>query len=398
MKRIIVFRTGTLGTWREKYSGIAAYAKSAEWRLHPVDARSTRPDIPHILDFWKPDGIIIDTSGAPQMFSNDDFGHLPVVVMNSGKIKGMARPTISSDHKEIARLATSELLELNPASLAFMEWFIPSLKWSSVKRDLMEEIARMHGIPFSTITPVPRDADNMAKYEEHIVRCLDRLPKPCGIFAATDILGAAAISAATRLGAEIPNDIAIIAVDDDPEICENCTPTLSSVRPDFYQLGFSAGRLLQDTINSAKTPADVTIPPITVVRRASTQISRRCDKKVHAALEVIRLKACEGLSVSDVAAEFGVSRRMAEIRFKAATGRTIGGEILERRLATACEYLSQGQNSISAIANFCGWHSDIAFRKVFKKRFGTSPLKWRHSESLSKIPLARGHGKEYYSS
>lgn len=382
MKKIIVFRTGTLGTWREKYSGIAAYAKSVDWRLHPVDARTVRPNVPYILDFWKPDGIIIDASGAPQMFCNDDFGNLPLVVMNPEReVKGRVRPAVLSDSKKIARLATSELLELNPASLAFMEWFIPSIKWSSAKRDLMKEIAKMHGIPFSTITPGPQNADNMAEYEEHIARCLDRLPKPCGVFAATDILGAAAISAATRLGAEIPNDIAIIAVDDDPEICENCTPTLSSVRPDFYQLGFSAGRLLHDAMNSTATQAAVTIPPIAVVRRASTQVTRLYDKKVHAALEVIRLKACEGLSVSDVAAEFGVSRRMAEIRFKAATGKTINGKILERRLETACKYLSQGKNTIPAIANFCGWESDIAFRKVFKKHFGVSPLKWRHSDS-----------------
>ncbi len=68
---------------------------------------------------------------------------------------------------------------------------------------------------------------------------------------------------------------------------------------------------------------------------------------------------------------------MFEIRFKAATGKTIGEAILERRLAAACDYLKDGKSSVSAIANFCGWESDIAFRKAFKSRFGTSPLKWR---------------------
>lgn len=377
MRQIIVFRTGALGTWREKYGGIAAYAKSADWKLHPVDARTTRPDIQQLLDFWKPDGVIIDASGAPQLFCNDDFGRLPVVVMNpEGEVCGKARPAIESNSAEIARLAVSELLDLNPASLVYMEWFVPSIKWSYSKRDLMKEVARMHGIPFSTITPAKGDADNMARYEERIVTALDRMPRPCGVFAATDVLGAAAISAATKLGVKIPEDIAIIAVDDDPEICENCSPTLSSVRPDFYQLGFSAGRLLHVAMRSPKAATNITIPPLAVVRRASTQTMRIYDKKVHDALELIRLKACEGLSASDVADGFGVSRRMAEIRFKAATGRTIGGEILERRLAIACEYLSQGRNSIPVIANFCGWHSDVAFRKVFKERFGVSPLKW----------------------
>ncbi len=198
-----------------------------------------------------------------------------------------------------------------------------------------------------------------------------------GVFAATDVLGAAAISAATRLNARIPDEISVIAVDDDPEICENCSPTLTSVRPDFFQLGFSAGCLLHEAMLSSKPVKSMTIPPPAVVRRASTTSTLTCDHNVHAALELIRIKACEGLTAADVADRFGLSRRMVEMRFKAATERTIGDMILERRFAAACEYLSHGASAISAIANFCGWNSDIAFRKAFKARFGVSPLKWR---------------------
>ena len=382
MQSVIVFRTGTLGTWREKYNGIATYARSADWILHPVDARKVRPDVPHILDFWRPAGVIIDASGAPQMFCNDDFGKLPVVVMNAEMdIKGRARPAVFSDSVEIARLAASELLRTNPASLVFMEWFTPSIKWSSVKRDMMEEIANMHGIPFFVVTPAKRDADDMVRYEERVAKALERLPRPCGILAATDVQGAVAISAATKLDLRIPEEVAVIAVDDDPEICENCTPTLTSVRPDFYQLGFSAGRLLNDAMHSSKTADSVTIPPLTVVRRASTITTKTHDRKAHEALELIRLKACDGIAPREVAAHFGLSRRMAEIRFKAATGKTIGEAILDHRLDVACDYLKNGKTSISAIANFCGWKSDIAFRKMFVSRFKVTPSEWRHRPS-----------------
>ena len=73
MKTIIVFRTGVLGTWREKYTGIAAFAKTVGWQLQPVDARTVRPDFKRILDFWKPHGIILDASGAPEMFKGEKF-------------------------------------------------------------------------------------------------------------------------------------------------------------------------------------------------------------------------------------------------------------------------------------------------------------------------------------
>ena len=121
MKTVIIFRTGALGTWREKYNGIASYAKAANWQLKPVDARLKPPDFRQLIKFWKPDGAIIDASGNPRAFDKASFGDIPVVVMNpESKIKGRPRPSVSSDSKTIAKLAASELLGLNPATLVFI--------------------------------------------------------------------------------------------------------------------------------------------------------------------------------------------------------------------------------------------------------------------------------------
>jgi transcriptional regulator GlxA family with amidase domain len=127
----------------------------------------------------------------------------------------------------------------------------------------------------------------------------------------------------------------------------------------------------------ARPVAPLAVAPLGIVRRASSRQMRIYDSTVYEALEKIRLHACDGLQPSDIAKDFPVSRRMAEIRFKAATGKTIGDELLERRLAVACDYLREGRSSVAAIANFCGWNSDVAFRKAFKDRFGLSPLQWR---------------------
>ena len=83
--------------------------------------------------------------------------------------------------------------------------------------------------------------------------------------------------------------------------------------------------------------------------------------------------------------------RMAELRFKAATGRTIGEEILERRLAVACDLLRAGRNSVAAVAGLCGWNGDAAFRKAFASRFGVPPLRWaRGHRSASPETAATG--------
>ena len=354
-RKVIVFRTGVFGTWREKFSGIAAYAKSVGWTLHAVDARNAKPNFEQLIDYWNPVGLILDASSMPEMFDGAPFGKLPVVAMNpEGRIRGRAIPSVSSDSRAIAKLAVSELLEGNPASLLFVEWFNPKMSWSAVKRAVCAEIAKMHGLPFKVATPRPRDAANPAELERHVAAALKEMPRPCGVFAVTDAIGAAVLSAAARLKANVPDEISVVSVDDDPEICENCSPTLTSVRPDFHRLGFCG-----------------------IVRRASSRQMRIYDSTVYEALEKIRLHACDGLQPSDIAKDFPVSRRMAEIRFKAATGKTIGDELLERRLAVACDYLREGRSSVAAIANFCGWNSDVAFRKAFKDRFGLSPLQWR---------------------
>ena len=376
MDDILVFRTGVLGTWREKYAGIAAFARTADWRLQPVDARSARPDVRRLLSFWKPRGAIVDASGAPDRLRAADFGGLPFVVMTPGADLPGRRgiPSVKSDSEEIARLALGEILAGNPASILFVDWFEPR-EWAAVKRERARGIAALHGLPFAVVSPAPADARDPSRLDLRIAAAVAALPRPCGVFAVTDAVGAVALSALGRLGLDIPGDAAVVAVDDDPEVCENCVPTLTSVRPDFHRLGFAAGALLRERIGGA-APRSVVVPPAGVVRRASTHALRRPDRKVAEAVERIRLRACEGVRPAEIAAILGGTRRSAELRFKAATGRTIGAEILERRLAAACDLLKAGRNSVAAVAGFCGWNGDVAFRKAFKSRFGVPPLRW----------------------
>ena len=377
---VIVFRTGVLGTWREKYGGIAAYAKSAGWVLQPVDARAGKPDIRAIFDFWKPVGAIVEASGTPDMFRGKDFTGVPVVFMNPEQTVHGSFSAVISDSAEIAKLAAAELMETNPASLVCVEWYRP-LYWSDTKRDAMRRIAAMHGIPLTVVTPGRNDAGDPSGLARRIADAISGLPRPCGVFAMTDTIGAVVLAAARLLGAAVPEDVSVVAVDDDPEVCENCSPTLSSVRPDFKRLGFTAGRLLRRAIEHPELGArTLVVPPVCVVRRASSRVLLKTDGKVSLALDLIRNKACDGLRPCDVAALFGTTRRMAEMRFKAATGHSIGDEIIARRLDTACDYLADGKTGVAAIANFCGWNSDMAFRKAFKSRFGESPLKWARRE------------------
>ncbi len=379
MKTVLVFRTTNRGTWRETFGGMTGFAKSAGWQLQPVDARKARPDFRALLDFWHPVGVVIDASGGTAFFKGADFGGLPAVAINpEDELAGGNMPAVANDADEISRLAMEELLRLAPESLLFVGWFAER-DWCVARRKVAQKVATLHGMSLRLVSPEPGDAANPIHFIECLAIQIAALPKPCGIYAVADDVGRLVLAASVRLGLDIPGDVSVVSVDDDPEVCENCTPTLTSIRPDYRGLGFEAALVLKRLIDGETPPSVTTVSVAGVMRRASTVVLRRRDPKVAEALEMIRLHACDGLRTARVAAVFGTSLHTAEDRFRAATGQTIGQAIMDRRLSTACDYLRAGRSSIEAIANFCGWTSAVAFRKAFIARFGLPPGKWTQS-------------------
>ena len=95
------------------------------------------------------------------------------------------------------------------------------------------------------------------------------------------------------------------------------------------------------------------------------------------ALKPIRRNACDGLKSKDVVVEMGCSRRLAELRFRVVTGRSILEEILSVRIERAKYLLEHSEKSIAEIAAACGYGSANALRKVFAVETGKNPLAWR---------------------
>ena len=161
-------------------------------------------------------------------------------------------------------------------------------------------------------------------------------------------------------------------------ICEHTVPTLTSVQPDFLLAGELAARTLDEmATGKSRRSIRLTFGPAGVVRRASSRTGSRYDAEVTAAVELIRRKACERLMARDVTAAFKCSRRMAEIRFRHVTGRSILDEIQAVRLARAKELLANSTQNIASIPSFCGFQTVNALCKFFRKATGRSPSEWR---------------------
>lgn len=378
MKTILIIRTGMSDTWQEKVAGITAYARTEDWQLQFIDARMRKPNFKNLISFWKPDGIIVDASGSLPLSFGSPFPKIPLVIIHPRDPECLARfSCVISDPQAIATLAAKELLGRNLCSIAFVDWH-ERVTWSASKRESFRKIVEMNGHELQVVIPGALNKSDPTEFENKLCSAIAELPRPCGIFAIFDAFGARCISTITRLGFSIPQDFSVISVDDDISVCESCIPTLSSIRPDYFRIGFSACCQLSEQIRKTRVPIrTIRVPPLRLTRRASTRLVGSGDSAIARALEFIRQHACDGLTPDKVMPLFGsCSIRSAEMRFKAATGKSIDATILDARLSCACDYLAAKNSSIQTIANFCGWKSDIAFRKAFRSRFGMSPRDW----------------------
>ena len=123
------------------------------------------------------------------------------------------------------------------------------------------------------------------------------------------------------------------------------------------------------------------VEPIRVITRQSTEWVAIADQKMAAALRYIRQHAHErDLRVADIARSVGLSRRATEIRFRAATGRTLRGEIEHVRLERLRALLTESDATIGACTEACGFAGQTHAGRVFRQRFGMTMGQWRKGQ------------------
>ena len=388
MKTVLFFKSSELSSCRKKLAGVTAVARKFGWNVQAVEPVRTEETARQMMGLWKPDGCIVSCGAKTNTFPSSVFGGIPLVYID--------RPTenlskgdscVYHDSTATANAAARELLSLNLRHYAYANWPVP-LVWNAERRNAFAAVMRQHGqsvsffeskLPVSSVKSLPQE----------LADWLDTLPKPVGILAAADLLSAKIITAARIAKLSVPDDVAVIGIDNDEELCESSVPSLSSVEPDYVRSGTTAAEILNDLmVRRVHKPIRMTYPPLQIVRRESTRRLEKGDKAVSDALELIRREACSGLSARDVFKLFSCTRRMAEIRFRAATGRSVLEEIRAIRLDKAKELLSGPPLKLEAIANFCGYKSAVAFSLFFKAETGKSPSDWRRPRP-SASPLCR---------
>jgi LacI family transcriptional regulator len=286
---------------------------------------------------------------------------------------------VTEDSAATARLAARELALTKPASYAFVGWCTRT-KWSEGRaRSFGAEIER-RGAACAVFDEAWEIGETLDA-QRRIAKFLAPLPRPVGIFAVNDYVAVQVVEACRRLGWECPEDYTLVGVDNEEMHCELSEPTISSIEQDFRGGGRLAADLLAELIaNPRLPPRHATFAPTRLVRRQSSRALVRNDPLVARAVERIRRDAGTGISAADVLADLPVSRRLAERRFLAATGKTVNEEIQSVRLAHICEMLKAGV-PIGHIAARCGMKSDSYLKRFFKARTGMTLRAWRKANA-----------------
>lgn len=364
------------GIEQRQEAGLRRFVGAAGWTLvtKSVSTKEAYAALPQFIARIDPVGIV---SSIRYPLTRDMSGGRPIVFFDCDiSLVSFGAPHLRHDAATTAHLAAAELLSLDLGNYAYAAcaggWYWSVERGSVFRREIDEQGGRMVGeFPVSK-SP---DANEMRSLGEW----LRELPKPCGVFAANDEVAELILRACRRARISVPDKIAVVGVDDNPKICLKTDPTLTSVVPDWEAGAFLAAKVLRNLIHGKRVnDLRQTFRPLGIVRRGSTsRMVPERNARVIAAIDCIRKDACTGLKARDVIAAMGCSRRLAELRFREAVGRSILEEIRRVRIETACAALSGTEKSLSAIANFCGWSSVPTFCLDFKQLTGLTPEGWR---------------------
>ena len=366
--------------WRERLAGVYRYAKKAGWQVSVAEYGRNFESVPAALKFWQPDGLIVE-GGYIEMpdFRQSDFSGYPVVffcdVQSSRMRKGYSG--VAHDSSETALLAARELLSLGFPEYAFVGNLQPR-DWSERRRDVFAKAILDAGKNVSIFQPdVVQD---FGAFREKLKPWLAALPRPCGLLAANDATADIVLHILRNLRIKVPEDIAVVGIDNDSLICENTTPTLTSIELDFESSGYLAAEMLDARMKDRNVGAEIrTFAALQVIHRGSTRLLKRKNDAIKKALEFIREKAADGISPRDVVEQIGGSRRQAEYHFREFVGKSIGEELLSVRLETAKKLLSDPSVPIGAVAEKCGYSDGSLLRRAFKSATGMSLSEYRKS-------------------
>jgi LacI family transcriptional regulator len=203
---------------------------------------------------------------------------------------------------------------------------------------------------------------------------------PVGLLAGNDSTAASCLQLCQEANLRVPEDVAILGVDNSPLVCDFAHPTISSVDPRPRRVGYEAAALLDRLLHGETAPqSDQLVEPGQVVERGSTDMLAMADRTLGEAIRAVRAGALDGRGLKEILAPIPMSRSSIERGFKEALGRTPGAELRRVRLEKARTLLRETDLPIKQIASRCGFSTQRQLSDAFLQELGQRPTDYRTS-------------------
>jgi LacI family transcriptional regulator len=334
-------------------------------------------DDPKLSESWVADGMIVDLPDILMSVSSKGVAVIGIDIRES--VQGV--PNIIPDDYTIAKIALEHFMDRGFFHLAFCGF--EGIHWSFKRGKYFAELAEAQGLHTAEyqIKNV-QDAFFMDETLLTITRWLKNLTYPLGLLACNDDCAKIVSAACESAGIRIPEDIALLGVDNDEMICLPNSPPLSSVVQNFEKSGLEAAKLLDLIMKGQEKLANqrIVIQSTHIVARHSTDILATKDPDIATALQYIRQNINQPIGIPDVVAATMMSRRALEYRFQKVLGRSVGSLIRSQRADQISKLLIETNLSISQIAKELGYTSAEHIARYFRREKGMSPSEFRNTK------------------
>jgi LacI family transcriptional regulator len=373
---------------RGMLEGIIKYNRAnGPWSIY-FEPHGLHDPPPPWLSAWRGDGILLARIDDERMIQAVRATHLPVVDLRN-RWPHLGFPVITVDNRLIAKLGAEHLLS---RSFRQFGWFgLPPGEHVHMdeRGDWFVKQINEAGFPCDVFPANPQQRHlSWEQQQEEIVRWVQRLPKPAGVMCGNDDRGQQLLNACLLNGIHVPEEVAVLGVNNDPFLCNLSTPPLSSIDVNPRQIGWEAAALLDRMMDGQKPPKDpIEVEPGPVFTRQSSDILAIEDRDIAWVTRFIREKACEGIGVEDVLKAYPVARSTLQRKMKQFLGRTLIEEILRVRIERARILLAETSDALDVIAHKAGFSSGKYFGDVFYRATGVRPTTYREHHQRGTKPL-----------
>jgi LacI family transcriptional regulator len=376
-KRVVLLINPDRAHTRGLVNGIIRYSGiQGDWTFYrPLESRISKTKrLLTTLKEMRPDGILMRQ--PPEMAEIIKLG-IPSVAFIYSQEKFSGIVNVVTDTATVSKMAAEHLIRCgfkNFGYCGYDDWW-----WSRLRGEVFANAIAQVGCK-TCFYKLPRAKSARVWHKEvHAVAdWLITLPKPIGIMAANDDRGEMVLEACKLTELRVPDDVAVLGVDNDEIICNLSTPSLSSIIMGVEKSGYEGAALL-DTMMRERKPreGELTIRPIRVMQRRSTDILAIEDGEVVNAIRYIRSHVTNAIQVDDVVKAVLLSRRVLEKRFRTNLQSSIRDEIQHARIDKIISLLSKTKMTIAEVAGIMNFPSVANFSRYFYNAKGISPAAYR---------------------